>query len=43
MDIEFTVKSANNLYVDLTNSRLHVISKITKAEGTNIEANTAAQ
>ena len=40
--IEFTVKRANNLYLDLNNSRLHVIAKITKADGTNIYANTAA-
>ena len=39
---EFTVKSANGPYLDLTNSRLHVIAKITKADGTNIDANTAA-
>ena len=42
MAIEFTVKSANDLYLDLTNSRLHVIAKITKANSTNIDANTAA-
>ena len=42
MAIEFTVKSANDLYLDLNNSRLHVIAKITKADGTNIDANTAA-
>ena len=42
MAIEFTVKSANDLYFDLNNSRLHVIAKITKADGTNIDANTAA-
>ena len=40
--IEFTVKGANNLYLDLNNSRLHVLAKITKADGTNIDANTAA-
>ena len=39
---EFTVKSANDLYLDLNNSRLHVIAEITKADGTNIDANTAA-
>ena len=33
--IEFTVKGANDLYLDLNNSRLHVIVKITKADGTN--------
>ena len=42
MAIEFTVNGANNLYLDLNNSRLHVLVKITKADGTNIEANTAA-
>ena len=41
MAIEFTVKSANALYLDLNNSRLHVIAKITKADGTNIDANKA--
>ena len=40
--IEFTVKGANDLYLDLNNSRLHVLVKITKADGTNIDANTAA-
>ena len=40
--IEFTVKGANDLYLDLYNSRLHVLVKITKADGTNIDANTAA-
>ena len=42
MAIEFTVKGANDLYVNITNSRLHVIAKITKADRTNIDANTAA-
>ena len=42
MAIKFTVKSANDLYLDLNNSRLHVIAKITKADGTNIDANIAA-
>ena len=42
MAIEFTVKSAIDLYLDLNNSRLHVIAKITKADETNIDANTAA-
>ena len=42
MAIEFTVKSANDLYLDLNNSRMHLIAKITKADGTNIDANTAA-
>ena len=43
MAIEFTVKSANDLYLDLNNSRLHVIAKITEADGKNIDANTAVQ
>ena len=42
MAIEFAVKSANDLYLDLTNSRLLVIAKITIADETNIDANTAA-
>ena len=42
MAIKFTVKSANDLYLDLNNSRQHVIAKITKADKTNIDANTAA-
>ena len=42
MAIEFTVESANELYLDLNNSRMHVIAKITKADGTNIDANTTA-
>ena len=42
MAIEFTVQSANDLYLDLNNSPLHVIAKITKADGTNIDANIAA-
>ena len=40
--IEFTVNGANDLYLELNNSRLHVLAKITKADGTNIDANTAA-
>ena len=40
--IEFTVKTLNDLYLDLNNSRLHVLVKITKVNGTNIDANTAA-
>ena len=43
MAIEFTVKYANDLYLDLNNSRLHVIAKITKTDVTNIDANKAAQ
>ena len=42
MAIEFTVKGSNYLYLDLNNSRLHVLAKMTKADGTNIDANTAA-
>ena len=42
MAIEFTVYSATDVYLDLNNSRLQVIAKITKADGTNIDANTAA-
>ena len=40
--IEFTVKGANDLCLDLNNSRFHKHVKITKADGTNIDANTAA-
>ena len=43
MDIEFTIKGANDMYYDLIISRLHVLSKITKADGTNIDANSATQ
>ena len=42
MVIEFTVKGANDLYFDLNNSRLHVLAKITKADGTTIDVKTAA-
>ena len=42
MAIEFKVKSANDLYLDLTNSRLHVLAKIIKPDETNIDANTAS-
>ena len=42
MAIEFTVKGANDLYLHLNNLRLHVLAKISKADGTNIDANTAA-
>ena len=41
MAIEFTVKGAIDLYFDLNNSRLPVLAKITKTDGTNIDANTA--
>ena len=39
--IEFRVTGSNDLYLDLNNSRLYVLAKITKATGTNINANTA--
>ena len=42
MAIEFSVQSANVLYLNLNNSRLHLIAKLTKADSTNIDANTAA-
>ena len=42
MSIELEVKKANDLHLDLNNSRLHVLAKITKADRTNIDANTAA-
>ena len=42
VSIEFTVKGANDLYLDLNNSRLNVLVMINKADGTNIEANIAA-
>ena len=40
--IEFRVTGSIDLYLDLNNSRLHVLAKITKADWTNIDANTAA-
>ena len=33
MAIDFTVKNANDLYLNLNNSRLHVLANIAKAEG----------
>ena len=42
MAIYFPVKGANDLYLDLKNSRLHVLAKITNADVTNIDTNTAA-
>ena len=42
MAIEFTVKCANDLYLEMNNLPLHVLSKITNADETNIDANTAA-
>ena len=41
MAIEFTVKSANYLFLDLNNLRLYVLAKITKANETNIHGNIA--
>ena len=40
--IEFRVTGSNDLYLDLNNSRLHVLAKITKEDGSNIDKNTAA-
>ena len=40
--IEFMLKGSNDLYLDLNNSRLHVLAKITNADGSNIEANMAS-
>ena len=42
MAIEITAIGANNLYIYLNNLRLHVFSKITKADGMNINGNTAS-
>ena len=42
MAIEFSVKGANNMYLDLNNSRLHVLAKIINADNTNIDANKTA-
>ena len=39
--IEFMVTGSNDLYLDQNNTRLHVLAKITNADGTNIGANTA--
>ena len=38
---EFMVKGSNDLYLDLNNSRMHVLAKIINADGSNIGANTA--
>ena len=43
MAIVLTVKGANDLYLDLNNTRLHFFAKITNTDGTNIDANTAGQ
>ena len=40
--IKFRVTGSNELYLDLNNSRLHVLAKITKAIWTKNDANTAA-
>ena len=40
MAIEFSVMGANDLYLDLNSSSLHVFAKITKADGTNIDKDT---
>ena len=39
--IEFKVQYSNDLYLDLNNSRLHVLAQITNADVSNIGANTA--
>ena len=39
--IEFRVTGLNDLYLDLNNSRLHVLANITYADGSNIDTNTA--
>ena len=36
MPIKFTVKGVNDPYLDLNNSHLHVLAKITKANGRNV-------
>ena len=38
--IEFLVKGANQLYLDLNDSRLQLRVKMTKADGTNMTAAT---
>ena len=40
--IEFRVKGADQLYLDLNDSSLHLRVKMTKADGTNMAANTGA-
>ena len=40
--IEFLVKGADQLYLDLNDSRLHLRVKMTKADGTNMTAATGA-
>ena len=39
--IKLTINGANDLYLDLNNSRLQLLAKISKADGANIDANTA--
>ena len=39
--IEFMAKGSNDLYLDLNNSLLHVLAKITNADGSNIGAKMA--
>ena len=39
--IEFMVKGADQLYMDLNESSLHLRVKMTNADGTNIGVNTA--
>lgn len=41
--IGFKVTGLNDLYFDLNNSRMHMLAINTKANGTNIKANTAAK
>ena len=40
MAIIFSVKRANDLFLDLNISRMHVLAKIIKADNTNINAYT---
>ena len=40
--IEFSIKSADNIYLDLDQSRVIVAVKITKAIGTDMDANVQA-
>ena len=39
--IEFTISGATSEYVDLSNTFLHVQAKVTKADGTNLDAGAA--
>ncbi|KAK7087759.1 uncharacterized protein F54H12.2-like [Littorina saxatilis] len=38
--IEFTISGATSEYLDLSNTYLHVRAKITKADGTNLDADS---